>query len=195
MANAADLPMLPFRSRAAFVTWMGKNHQAAAGLWVKFAKKASGIASITYEEAREVAITYGWIDGLKHGVDDTWYALRFTPRRRASRWSKINRGIAEQLIEAGTMHAAGIEQVEAARADGRWDEAYPSQRSMEIPPELARALKRSKTARDAFATISRANRYAILHRLHHAKKQETRERLVATFVEMLARGEVPHPDR
>lgn len=189
------LPVLPFATKAAWARWLRSNHAKSDGLWIAFAKKGSGVASLTYEEAREVALAHGWIDGLKNARDETWYLLRFTPRRARSKWSKINREIAEQLIAAGAMKPAGLAQVEAAKADGRWDAAYDPPSTVQVHPELEAALARSAKARRALATISSANRFAILHQVHDAKRPDTRKRRIEKFVAMLERGEVPHPDR
>lgn len=190
-----DLPIAAFVSHAKCKAWWRANHNTVDGLWIKFAKKATGIASVSYEEAREVAIIYGWIDGLRHAWDAEYYAIRFTPRRKRSKWSKINREIAEQLMASGAMRAAGRTQVEAAQADGRWEAAYDGPATMQVHPELQRALARNVKAKKFFATVSAANRYAILYNVHDAKRDETRARRIDKYVAMLAAGDVPHPDR
>jgi uncharacterized protein YdeI (YjbR/CyaY-like superfamily) len=189
------LPVLPFASKAAWARWLQRNHAKLEGLWIAFAKKGTGVASVSYEEAREVALVWGWIDGLKHARDETWYLLRFTPRRARSKWSKINREIVEQLIAAGKMKPPGLAQVEAAKADGRWDAAYDSPSKMQMHPDFAAALERSPKAKAAFAEVSAANRYAFLHQVHDAKREETRRRRIEKFVAMLERSDVLHPDR
>lgn len=189
------LPALPFASKAAWARWMRSNHAKADGLWIAFAKKDSGVPSVTYEEAREVAIAHGWIDGLKNARDETWYLLRFTPRRARSKWSKINREIAEQLIAAGAMKPAGLTQVEAAKADGRWDAAYDPPSKIVPHPDFAAALDRSPKAKAFFATVTSANRFSFLHQVHDAKRDDTRKRRIEKFIAMLERGEVPHPNR
>lgn len=138
---------------------------------------------------------HGWIDGLKNARDETWYLLRFTPRTRRSKWSKINREIVEQLMAAGAMHPAGLAQVDAARADGRWDDAYDPPSRIEPHPDFVKALEGSPRARRFFATVSGANRYAVLYRVHDAKRESTRARRIAELVAMLERGEVLYPDR
>ncbi len=180
------LPILGFASVRQWRTWLRTNHDECEGLWVKLAKKGSEIRSITYEEARDHAIAYGWIDGLKNALDDQFYAIRFTPRRKRSKWSEINREVAERLIASGAMAAPGLEQVEAARQEGRWDSAYAGAATIEMHPELEHALKANPAARRFFATVSGANRYAILYRVRDAKRPETRARRIQKFVAMLA---------
>lgn len=187
------LVVLPFASQTKFRTWLRKNHARQDGFWLKFAKKASGIASVTYAEAREEAIAWGWIDGLKNGYDESYYLLRFTPRRPRSKWSQINRSIAEALIERGAMQPTGMAEVEAARADGRWDRAYPSASKMEVHPDLAKALKANADARAAFDALDGANRYAVLYRVWDAATDASRTRRINDLVGMLARGETIHP--
>lgn len=190
------LPIKPFKTRTAFETWLRDNHaNVEDGLWIKFAKKATGLSTVTYEEAREVAIIYGWIDGLRHALDERYYAIRFTPRRPRSKWSQINRDIAEDLIKRRKMRAAGKREVDAAKKDGRWEMAYAGQRTMEIPADLRRALDESASAKKNFAALSAANRYAILHAIYDAKRETTRQRRIEKFVGMLERGESLHPDR
>ncbi len=174
---------------------MTRNHAKVDAAWIKFAKKASKKKSVSYVEAREIAIRWGWIDGLKNRFDDDYYVLRFTPRRKRSRWSQINREIAETLIAEGRMEGPGMEQVEAARADGRWEKAYPPQSKMEVPEDLRAALARSKKAEKFFPTISRANRFSILYGIHDAKTGATRKKRIDKYVEMLAKHEVPHPEQ
>ena len=193
MATHKGLPLLPFKTKAAWATWLRKNHaKAEDGIWLKFAKKASGLPSITYAEAREVAIVYGWIDGLKNALDDEYYTLRFTPRRPKSKWSKINRGIAEALIKTGKMKAAGLKEVEAAKKDGRWKAAYASQAQIKVPTDLTKALARVPKAKRFFAALDAKNRYAILFQIEDAKKPETRARRIKKFVQMCREGVKPY---
>jgi uncharacterized protein YdeI (YjbR/CyaY-like superfamily) len=189
------LPLLGFATAAQWRAWLRRNHDKSDGLWVKLAKKGSGTRSISYVEARDHAIAYGWIDGLKNALDDEFFAIRFTPRRKRSKWSKINRQVAEQLIASGQMEAAGLTEVKAAQADGRWESAYAGAATMGMHPELERALKANPAARKFFAAMSAANRYAVLYRVHDAKRPETRARRIQKLVLMLARGESPHPER
>lgn len=172
--------------------WLEGNAAGSEGIWLKIAKKGSGIASVGYAEALELALCFGWIDSQKRGFDEQHFLQRFTPRRPGGKWSQINREKAEALIAAGTMRPAGLAEVEAAKADGRWDAAYASQRTAKVPDDLQRELDRSKAAADFFAGLDSANRYAILYRLDDAKKPETRERRLRKFVAMLERGERIH---
>lgn len=188
-----DEPEMTFASRADWAAWLADNHASSAGIWLMIAKKDSGERTVSYAEAIEVALCYGWIDGRKNARDDTHWLQRFTPRTARSRWSRINRDKAQALIDAGQMLPAGLREVERARADGRWDSAYAGQRSAEVPPDLARALAADDRAREFFATLSRANRYAILYRIHDAKRPQTRAQRIAKFVAMLANHETIHP--
>lgn len=188
-----DLPVLPFQTVDDWAAWLDKHHGAAVGIWLKIAKKATGIATVTYAEALPVALQYGWIDGQKRGFDDTWFLQRFTPRRPKSKWSQVNRTKVTELIEQGLMKPAGLQAVEAAKADGRWDAAYPSQSTATVPDDLQEALDANPKAREHFATLSSVNRYAILYRIHESKKPETRARNVEKFVAMLAEGKQIHP--
>jgi uncharacterized protein YdeI (YjbR/CyaY-like superfamily) len=159
---------------------------------VRLAKKGSTTRSISYIEARDHAIAYGWIDGLRNAIDQEFYAIRFTPRSKRSKWSKINCGVSERLIAAGAMAPSGILQVEAAKADGRWAAAYSGQATIQVHPELRRALAKNPAAKKFLATISAANRYSILYQVNEAKRPETRARRIEKFIAMLLRGEVPH---
>ena len=190
---ADDLPLLEFASAEAFATWL-EGQPEAAGAWLKMAKKGAPRLTISYAEALEVAICFGWIDGQKGAIDEHFWRQRFTPRSAASRWSKINTDKAEALITAGRMRPAGLREVERARADGRWDRAYAGQAAIEVPDDLLSALAANDAAREFFATISRVNRYAILYRITSVKKPETRARKIAQYVAMLAAGETIHPD-
>jgi len=188
---ADDLPVLRFASKAELEAWLEQNADAD-GIWLKIAKKGSGVTSISYAEALESALCFGWIDSQKRSFDEEFFLQRFTPRRPRGKWSQINREKAEALIAAAAMRPAGLAEVEAAKADGRWDAAYPGQRTAEVPPDLQRELDRNEAARRSFATLDSANRYAILYRLQDAKKPETRERRLRKFIEMLERGEKIH---
>ena len=187
-----DLPILPFASAAEMEEWLEGNHAGSDGIWLKIAKKGSGVASVTYAEALELALRFGWIDSQKRGFDETHFLQRFTPRRPRGRWSKINREKAEALIERGRMRPAGRAQVEAAREDGRWEAAYEGQGTAKVPADLQRELDGNDAAAEFFASLDSANRYAILYRLDEAKKPETRERRLRKFVAMLERGEKIH---
>jgi uncharacterized protein YdeI (YjbR/CyaY-like superfamily) len=193
MATQADLPILPFPSKAKWAAWLKKNHERSPGLWLKIAKKDSGVASVSYAEALEIALCYGWIDGQKGKFDDSFFLQRFTPRRPRSKWSKINCARATALIESGEMKPSGLREVERAKADGRWDAAYESQRSATVPDDLRRELNRNKEAARFFETLNSGNRYAILYRIQEAKKPETRARRIETFIQMLNEHKVIHP--
>jgi uncharacterized protein YdeI (YjbR/CyaY-like superfamily) len=186
------LPVLPFASREEWRSWLDQHHAAEQGVWIRFARKGSGMPTVVYSEAVEVALAYGWIDGQAAGVDERFYAQRFTPRRARSKWSKINRARAEELIARGTMMPAGMAEVERARADGRWHAAYDSPSTATVPDDLRRALDADPAASESFERLDGTNRYAILYRIQDAKRPETRARRIEKFVAMLARGERIH---
>lgn len=186
-----ELPIALFATPADLETWL-EAHGDAPGIWLKIAKKGSGVRSVSYAEALEVALCWGWIDSQKRGLDEKHFLQRFTPRRPRGRWSRINREKAEGLIASGRMRPEGLAEVEAAKADGRWEAAYEGQRTAEVPDDLRRELERNAAARDFFAGLDSANRYAIVYRLGEAKKAETRERRLRKFVSMLERGEKIH---
>lgn len=188
-----DYAILPFADKQAWASWLDKEHDRAAGIWLKFAKKNSGIPSLNYEEAVDVALCYGWIDGQMKGFDDKYWLQKFTPRRAKSIWSKINTERAERLIANGLMQPAGLREIEAAKRDGRWEAAYASQKNMTVPRDFQSALNKNKKASAFFETLTGANRYAILFRIETAKKAETRARRIEQYVQMLARGEKLHP--
>jgi uncharacterized protein YdeI (YjbR/CyaY-like superfamily) len=189
---ADDLPIVLFASPAELEGWLEEAHGDSSGLWLKIAKKGSGEASVTYAEALELALCFGWIDSQKRAFDEKFFLQRFTPRRPGGRWSRINREKAEALIDDGRMRPAGMAEVEAAQADGRWEAAYEGQRRAAVPADLQRELDARPAAREFFAGLDSANRYAILYRLEEAKRTETRERRLRKFVEMLERGEKIH---
>lgn len=189
---ADDLPVLLFATSPDFEAWLEENHGSSPGLWLKIAKKGSGIESVDYYEALELALCFGWIDSQKRGFDEKYFLQRFTPRRPLGKWSQINRTKAEELIAAGAMRPAGLAEVEAARTDGRWDAAYAGQRAATVPDDLSQELGRNPAAREFFDSLDAANRYAILYRLQEAKKPETRERRLRKFIGMLERGERIH---
>lgn len=192
-AAARDaLPVLAFAQPRAWAAWLASHHADTAGVWLRLAKKDSGIPSVTYAQALEVALAWGWIDGQKQAHDATAWLQRFTPRGPRSIWSKINRDKALALIAAGEMKPAGLAEVERAKRDGRWEAAYASQSRSTVPEDLAAALEASPRAAAFFGTLDSANRYAILFRLHTAKKPETRARRLALFLGMLERGEKIH---
>jgi uncharacterized protein YdeI (YjbR/CyaY-like superfamily) len=186
------LPIISFASAAEWERWLQERH-ASDGVWIKMAKKASGIASVSHPEALDVALCFGWIDSRREGLDDRWFLQRFTPRRARSPWSRINREKVERLIAEGRMRPGGLAEVERAKADGRWDAAYAGQRAAVVPDDLQRELDSRPEARAFFETLNSQNRYAILYRLQQAKKPETRARRLAKFVAMLEAGETIHP--
>ncbi len=188
-----DLPVLGFADVGAWESWLAEQHAAAPGVWLKIPKKGGAAAGVSYSEALTVALCYGWIDGQKGPLDDDYWLQRFTPRKPGSRWSKINTEKAAQLIEAGRMQTAGMREVELARADGRWDAAYQGQRTMGVPEDLSAELARNEAAAAFFATLSSANRYAILYRIGDAKRPETRAKRIAKYVAMLAAHQTIHP--
>jgi uncharacterized protein YdeI (YjbR/CyaY-like superfamily) len=190
---AAEQPIKSFATRRAFETWLERNHDRSDGIWLTIARKGSGVRSVTYPEAVEVALCYGWIDGQGKRFDDNRYVQRFTPRRARSRWSKINRDRALGLIERGRMRPAGLAEIERAQADGRWDAAYDSPSTIAVPDDLRDALRRDAKADAAFASLDGRNRYAILYQVHDAKRPETRARRIAKFVAMLSEGGKPYP--
>src|SRR3954453_10441260 len=182
------LPILSFTGQDEFASWLAEHHETAGG-WIRIAKKGSGIASVDHDGALDIALRYGWIDGTAQRVDDDWYVQKFTPRTKRSRWSKINRDSAERLIAAGLMHPAGQREVDAARADGRWEAAYAGPARSTVPDDLRAALDANPEAAAFFATLTSQNRYAILYRVEEAKRPETRARRIEKFVGMLERGE------
>ena len=175
--------------------WLERHHAASDGVWLKIAKKASGIASVTHPEALDLALRYGWIDGQRRALDERWFLQRFTPRRSRSVWSKINRDRALELIAAGEMHPAGLREVQRAQADGRFDAAYDGQRVATVPDDLRAALEAQPAAAAFFTGLDSQNRYAVLFRIQTARRPETREKRIAQFVQMLAEGRTLHPPR
>src|SRR5262245_5175279 len=186
--------VLAFKRAADWQAWLAKNHAKSTGIVVKLAKGGSA-PSVTYPEAVEAALAWGWIDGVRRSHDARWYLQRFTPRRKQSVWSKINCQKAEALIAAGKMKPPGLAEVERARADGRWDRAYDSPSKASVPDDLTAALARNARARAFFAKLDGTNRFAILYRVQTARKPETRADRIARFVAMCARGEVLYPTR
>ena len=189
MAPVSDYPILLFADRAAFRAWLSAHHASSPGLWLRIAKAASPLRSVTYAEALDVALCFGWIDGQKKSYDADSFLQKFTPRQKRSPWSKRNREHVERLVAAGEMHPAGLAAVEAARTDGRWDRAYDSAGTVTVPEDLQAALAQNPEAKAFFETLKGANRYSILYRIQTAVKPETRARRIAEFVAMLQRGE------
>ncbi len=195
MATHSDLPVLPFASQREWEQWLGENHAQSAGVWLKIAKKSAGVPTVTYAEAVESALCYGWIDSHKKSFDARYFLQKFSPRGPKSIWSKINCEKAEQLMAASRMKPAGARTVESAKADGRWDAAYASQSRADIPADFQAALNANSQAKAFFATLNRVNRYAIYFRVQNAKKPETRAKNIAKFIEMLAQGKTIYPQK
>jgi uncharacterized protein YdeI (YjbR/CyaY-like superfamily) len=189
---AAELPIVELKTAKQWGSWLAKHHARSTGVWIRMAKKASGIESITYPEALDEALCYGWIDGTRMGESETTFLQKFTPRAKRSIWSKINREKVAALIEAGRMKPAGLAEIDRAKQDGRWDAAYDSPKNAKVPADLQAALDASPRARAEFASLDATNRFAILFRLHQAKKAETRSRRLVQFVAMLEKGERLH---
>jgi uncharacterized protein YdeI (YjbR/CyaY-like superfamily) len=182
-----------FRSATEWEHWLGEHHSRSPGVWLLVAKRGGEAVSVSYAEALEVALLYGWIDGQKKSLDARFWLQRFTPRGPRSRWSQKNRESAIALVNEGRMKPAGLAAIERAKADGRWDAAYASQSRATVPSDLRRALDQNERAAAFFETLDGRNRYAILYRVQDAKKSETRAKRIADYVEMLARGETLHP--
>lgn len=183
------LPIVHFASQAELAKWLERQPRDHKGIWLMLAKKGSPIGSVSQKEAVEAGLCFGWIDGLMNPYDERFYLIRFTPRRPRSKWSQINVERAGALIEAGRMRPAGLAEVEAAKADGRWANAYPPHSRAEPPPDLQAALDSSSKAAAFFATLKGANRYGLIYRVLDSKKPETRAKRIADYVAMLERGE------
>ena len=189
---ADDYPVLLFRDAGAWERWLDREHASSDGVWLRLAKKGSAATTVSRPEALDVALCYGWIDGQARSEGEEFWLQKFTPRRARSRWSKINVDKVAELSAAGRMRPAGVAEVDRAKADGRWDAAYASPKNIQVPDDLAAALTENPAAREFFATLTGSRRYAILYRIQDAKRPETRARRVATFVDMLSRGETLH---
>ena len=190
--SVRDTPMR-FESQAEWAEWLATHYATSTGVWLRLAKRGAGQRSVPYAEALEVALCYGWIDGPKKGAGEHYWLQRFTPRSAKSLWSKINREKALKLIQEGRMETAGLEEIERAKSDGRWEAAYDSSSVATVPSDLQAALDANKRAKSFFATLDARNRYAVLFRLQTAKKADTRTKRLAQFVEMLSRHEKLHP--
>jgi uncharacterized protein YdeI (YjbR/CyaY-like superfamily) len=186
------LPVRRFASRATWQKWLAANHERSPGVWIELAKKDSGLDSVSRADALEVALCYGWIDSQSMTVDQKRYRQRFTPRRPRSKWSKINCAAVERLHAEGRLRPSGIREMEAAKGDGRWEAAYDSPSTITVPPDLEARLAKNARARRAFERLDGQNRYAILFRLHHAKRADTRQRRLDQFVAMLEAGRTLH---
>lgn len=192
MEQRAGLPIRAFADLAAWGKWLAAESRSSQGVWLKLAKASAGMASVSKAEAIDGALCHGWIDGQLNPYDDDWWLIRVTPRKARSKWSENNRKRATELLAAGRVSKAGQAEIDAAKADGRWDAAYAPATTIEVPDDLARALDAEPEARAFFDTLTGANRYAILYRVHEAKKPETRAARIAKFVAMCARGETVH---
>jgi uncharacterized protein YdeI (YjbR/CyaY-like superfamily) len=190
---APELPVIAFASGQAWEAWLRDEHAHSPGIWLKIAKQASGIATVTYSEALDIALCFGWIDGQKGAADSDFWLQRFTPRTARSKWSKANCTRAESLIVSGRMQPAGQAEVDRAREDGRWDAAYDGSRTATVPEDLQSALNANPAAAAFFAELDRTNRYAVLYRVQDAKRPETRAKRIDNFVTMLAEGRKLHP--
>lgn len=190
---ARSLPVKAFPTAAAWEVWLAEQPPTSGGVWLKLAKASAKAKSVSRQEAIDGALCHGWIDGQLDKFDENWWLIRFTPRKPNSKWSQKNRDRALVLIRDKRMAASGLRQIEQAKADGRWDAAYAPASTVDVPDDLAAALARNAKAKAFFATLDGTNRYSILHRVHTAKKEQTRADRISTFVEMLARGETIHP--
>jgi uncharacterized protein YdeI (YjbR/CyaY-like superfamily) len=193
MKNSDNLQIMPFETQQDWEAWLEEHHTNTKGIWLKLAKKDTGIASVSYAEALEGALCYGWIDGQKASFDDKYWLQKFTPRTAKSIWSKVNCDKATALISEGKMQPAGLRQVELAKSDSRWERAYESQSKITIPPDLQSELDKNQKAKDFFNTLNSVNRYAILFRIQTAKKAETRSARIQKFIEMLSQHQKLHP--
>jgi uncharacterized protein YdeI (YjbR/CyaY-like superfamily) len=182
-----------FGSQREWERWLEKNHAKEKDVWLEIAKKAATFKTISYPEAVESALCYGWIDSLMRSGGPEFTTQRFSPRGPRSKWSKINRGHAERLIADGRMKPSGLAAIDVAKRNGEWDKAYEPPSTSTVPPDLEKALKRNKKANAFFASLDSRNRYAILHRIQDAKKPETRARRIEKFVDMCERGEKLYP--
>jgi uncharacterized protein YdeI (YjbR/CyaY-like superfamily) len=189
---SAEPPVLLFRDQKEWAAWLNEHHKASPGIWLRIGKKGSGLESLSYAEAHEVALCYGWIDGRKRSCDEVSWLQRFTPRGPNSVWSRINREKAEELVRSGRIKPAGLDAIDRAQENGRWDSAYDSPSRSVVPRDLQAALNRNRKAKSFFASLDRANRYAILWRLQTAKRPETRARRIREFIRMLEKREKIH---
>jgi uncharacterized protein YdeI (YjbR/CyaY-like superfamily) len=193
VSPAEEQPIVEFATAAEWRAWLEEHHADTDGVRMKIAKKGKGVQTVAYPEVLDVALCFGWIDGVRRRFDDVYFLQTYTPRRKRSKWSQINREKAEALIASGEMHAAGLSEVDRAKADGRWDAAYEPQSTATVPDDLQAAFDANPGAAEFFATLNSQNRYAVLFRIRDAKKPETRARRIAKFAEMLARGEKIYP--
>jgi uncharacterized protein YdeI (YjbR/CyaY-like superfamily) len=193
MKNSDNLEVMSFETQQDLEAWLKEHHTDTKGIWLKIAKKEARTPSVSYSEALESAICYGWIDGQKASFDDRYWLQKLTPRTARSIWSKVNCDKATALITEGRMQPAGLRQVERAKSDGRWDKAYDSQSKITIPDDFQRELDNNPKAREFFKTLNSVNRYAILFRIQTAKKPETRSARIQKFIEMLSQHQKIYP--
>jgi uncharacterized protein YdeI (YjbR/CyaY-like superfamily) len=190
--TVAEQPVVFFRNQQAWEKWLESHFDSSPGVWLRIAKKSAGIESVTYQEALDVALCHGWIDGQKKKFDDESWIQKFTPRGKRSIWSKINRDKTAVLIAQGRMKAAGVAAIDRAKENGQWEAAYDPHSTAVVPEDFQKALDKSRKATKFFEMLNRQNRYAILWRIQTAKKDETRKRRIAQFIEMLKAGETLH---
>ncbi|MCP3774891.1 YdeI/OmpD-associated family protein [Paenibacillus sp. MZ04-78.2] len=189
----SELPILLFADQPSWEAWLEQNHAASTGVRLRLAKKQADVVTLTYQEALESSLCYGWIDSRKEAYDESTWLQRFTPRGAKSIWSKVNKDKAEALIASRRMQAPGLRAIEAAKQNGQWDKAYESQSRATVPDDLQSELDRNPQAKAFFESLDKQNRFAVLFRIHSAKKAETRAKRIQQFVTMLERGEKIYP--
>jgi uncharacterized protein YdeI (YjbR/CyaY-like superfamily) len=192
MAKQLSLPAKTFASAKAWQTWLARNHNTSSGVWLMLAKKNAEKPTVTYAEALDVALCYGWIDGQKQGHDEQYWLQKFGPRKANSIWSKRNIEHTERLIKEGKMQPTGLKAIDAAKVNGSWEKAYDAQSTMTLPEDFLKALRRNKKANAFFKTLNRANLFSIAFRLQTAKKEETKQKRIKTIIEMLEREQKFH---
>jgi uncharacterized protein YdeI (YjbR/CyaY-like superfamily) len=193
MNKFIETPLIFFGDQQSFEIWLENNHDTSSGIRLQISKKNSGVVSVSYDEALESALCYGWIDSQKEKFDEKKWVQRFTPRGAKSIWSKVNKEKAELLIRNGRMKSSGYKVIEAAKENGQWDKAYESQSIASLPEDFAIELEHNIKAKSFYETLDKRNKYAILFRIHNAKKQETRSKRIQQFVTMLEKGEKIYP--
>lgn len=192
MSSLEGLPIVEVADQQAWARWLEANHGSAPAVWLRFAKKGAPASTVTYGQAIEEALCYGWIDGQVRAYDEHFYLQRFTPRRPRSKWSQVNRQKATRLLADGRMRPAGLAQIEAARADGRWDAAYPAQSQAAVPDDFREALDQNPQARKFFETLTGSARYAFLYRLHNVSTPAARAKRITSYIELLSAGKTLH---
>jgi uncharacterized protein YdeI (YjbR/CyaY-like superfamily) len=192
MTTKQDQPILEFKSKEHWRKWLLENHDKSDGIWFRFYKKSSGLQKVNYDQALDEALCFGWIDGQVRSLDEKSYLQRFTPRRTKSMWSQRNTEHIARLIKEGKMHPSGLKEVEKAKADGRWGNAYASPKNTKAPDDFLKELAKNKKAEEFYHTLNKTNTYAIIWRINEAKRPETRVRRIQKFIQMLAKGEKPN---